>query len=454
MKSSIICVETARRACRCVLTAAFISLAALSAAAAVEYSYENDGKTYVAEVSVAETAISDEAIAVLNANEVTNFVVRGSARLVVDKSSTFTGDVHVTTAMRLSAVNALGIGPGKIYVKESNFAMSGGTIMKEVDFDCGTGWNNNTAIAGWGGYGTSTFEKAVTYSDGNLTVYPYTNSCVVFKGGIVGPGTVPVRQCGGGTVVFTNMPISLGSGYPLSFYEQNHFDTSGFASHFIFAVAGNSFQRYGHPTYRPAFHELKTTVDWAFDNANMAMHFGYDSKWDLCGTSQRIGYFDFTCTTGSPSTSGNRSVVTNSSEASAMLYVTQTANATPAAVFGGNLSVDFSGNKTTTIDYANTARGGITVNAGTLAFSANGSWANATNVTVNGSAKITIANAGALGKKTKVSLAANSSLEIASGLMVTVRSLTVGGVKMPDDDYTFGSGTLRVINPGLILSFR
>ena len=428
------------------LSVTFCAVAA-SAMATVSYTYENDGKTYVAEVTDAETAISDEAIAILNANEVTNFVVRGSARFLVNKGSTFTGDVHATTSMRLSAVNALGVGPGKIYVKESKFVMSGGTIVKEVDFDCGTGWNNNTTIAVWGGYGTSTFEKAVTYSDRNLTINPYTNSCVVFKGGIVGPGTVPVRDCGGGTVVFTNMPISLGSGYPLSFYEQHNFDTSGFASHFIFAVAGNSLKRYGHTTYRPVFHELKTTVDWAFDNANMVMHFGHDSKWDFCGTSQRIGYLDATCDSGNPP------VITNSLEAPAMLYVTQTANATPAAIFGGNLSVDFSGNKITTIDYANTAKGGITVNAGTLAFTENGSWANATNVTVKGSAKITVASAGALGRKANVNLASASSLNIAQDVTVQVRTLTVGGVQQRRGDYTFGSGTLHVSHPcGFILS--
>ena len=146
-----------------------------SAISEVTYSFENDGKTYVAEVTTAETAISDEAIAVLNANEVTNFVVRGSHRLLVDKSCTFTGDVHVTKSVRLAAEKALGVGPGRIYVKESHLVMSGGTVMKEVHFDCGTGWDNNTSIAGWGGYGTSTFEKAVTYSDRNLTIYPYSN---------------------------------------------------------------------------------------------------------------------------------------------------------------------------------------------------------------------------------------------------------------------------------------
>lgn len=56
--------------------------------ATVAYTYENDDKTYVATVTSAETAISQEAINVLDSNAITNFVVNGTARLVVDKSST------------------------------------------------------------------------------------------------------------------------------------------------------------------------------------------------------------------------------------------------------------------------------------------------------------------------------------------------------------------------------
>ena len=66
----------------------FISLSAAcfmagSAMATVSYTYENDDKTYVATVTSAETTISQEAINVLDSNAITNFVVRGTARLVV-----------------------------------------------------------------------------------------------------------------------------------------------------------------------------------------------------------------------------------------------------------------------------------------------------------------------------------------------------------------------------------
>ena len=70
-----------------------------------------------------------------------------------------------------------------------------------------------------------------------------------------------------------------------------------------------------------------------------------------------------------------------------------------------------------------------------------------------GVGKITIANPNALGRRANVNLASNSSLEIASGVTVNVKTLTVGGVLQHRGDYTFGSGTLRVSHPcGFILS--
>ena len=417
-----------------------------SAMAAVSYSYEDDGKTYVANVTSAETAISDEAITVLDANEITNFAVRGSAALHVNKGTSYAGDVRATTDLRLSAENSLGVGPGKIYVKEHFIHMTGAMVSKDVSFDCGTGWGNNTGVK-LSYRSTSAFKGKVTFTDRNFILCPYVDSRLVFEGGLEGSGGIQVREATGGTVVFTNMPLRLSNAYPISIQSVGSLEPNQFYYyHFIFAVAGNQLAQFMHSSYRFQKGELKTTVDWAFDNSSQIMYFANDCKWDLCGTSQRVGYLNFTCP------SGNASVITNSFAAPATLYVTQTANATPAAIFGGNLSVDFSGNKITTIDYANTAKGGITVNAGTLAFTENGSWANATNVTVKGSAKITIANANAFRGKADVNLAANSSLEIASGLTVNVRTLTIGGVQQPRGDYTFGSGTLHVSRPcGFIL---
>ena len=192
----------------------------------------------------------------------------------------------------------------------------------------------------------------------------------------------------------------------------------------------------------------------------MTVWWGNDARWDLYGTEQRVGQFDVSVATG------NASMVTNSSATPATLHMgmifTHGDDTIPPNIrFGGNLSVDFIGDiYKTIIDYPMTARGNLTVEGdgqygkSTLAFYENGSWANATNVTVKGTGKITIANPNALGRKANLSLASNSSLEIASGVTVTVRTLTVGGAQKPNGDYTFGSGTLRVFKPGVVLYLR
>ena len=425
-----------------------------SALAVATYTYENDNKTYVATVSeTGDFSISDEAIVVLNRNEVTNFVVNGTARLVVDKSSTFTGDVYAFAPLRLSAANSLGVGPGKIYVTTNKVTTSGGTIDKEVFFETLGLWGEQSGIGMWGGYGTATFKKKVTFSGGGLNFYPYVNSRVVFEGGLEGPGCLAFRECRGGTIVFTNTPINLTHTYPGSTKDVGVGDSTGFSRHFIFAVAGNTLARFSHPDYPFSLGELKTTVDWAFDNSTMYMHFGHDSRWDLCGTEQRVGQLDVKVTTGNPS------VVTNSSEKTATLRTGMMygpSSSAPNIRFGGNLSVVFEKNIwTTIIDHAMTATGDLVIegdggggaNAALLQFTENGSWANSTNVTVKGVGKIKIANPNALGRRANVNLASNSSLEIASGVTVNVKTLTVGGVQKPRGDYTFGSGTLHVSHP-------
>lgn len=436
--------------------AAFMPTAATATAT---YTYENNNKTYVATVTSAETEISSGAIDVLDANAITNFVVRGTARLHVDKGSSFIGDVSVNAPVRLSAANSLGVGPGQIYVTTNTVTMSGATVDKPVSFDTRALWGKQTGLAVWGaGEGETpyagVFKKKVTFNYGNLYIYPYVRSRLVFEGGLEGNGYLIFSSLRGGTIVFTNMPIKLTCNYPASAENDHVVDSSGFSRHIIFAVAGNSMKRFSKADAPFSLGELKTTVDWAFDDTSMYMYFGHDSKWDLCGTSQRVGNIQFVVKSGE-----NPSIITNSLAKSAVLYMTPEWTDSLNVALGGNLSVDFSvqpgKNPTTKIDRAMTASGDIVVNAGTLAFMSSGSWANATNVTVKGSSKITIASAGALGRKANVDLASNSSLTIASGVTVRVRTLTVGGVLQKRGDYTFGSGTLSVSHPcGLVLSFR
>ena len=435
-------------------------LSGTTATAAVSYTYENDNKTYVATVTSAETSISQEAINVLDSNAITNFVVRGTARLVVDKSSTFTGDVHALAPLRLSAANSLGVGPGKIYVTTNKLTTSGGTINKEVYFDTLGLWGQQSGIGVWGGYGTASFKKKVTFDGGGFNIYPYVNSRLVFEGGLEGSGCISFREMAGGTIIFTNTPIRLTHNWPASAPSVGTPDASGFSRHIIFAVAENSMIRFSHQDYPFSLGELKTTVDWAFNSSSMTMHFGHDSKWDLCGTEQRVGQFNVKVDTGNPS------IITNSSATLATLYMGMMYGPSSSVAnirFGGNLSVVFENNIwETKVNCPMTAKGDLIIkgngnggaNSAILNFMSDGSWANATNVVVEGVGKIKIANPNALGKKTNLSLASNASLEISSGVTVTVRTLTVGGVQKPNGNYTFGSGTLRVFKPGFVVSAR
>ena len=421
--------------------------------ATVAYTYENDDKTYVATVTSAEAAISQEAINVLDSNAITNFVVRGSARLHVDKGSTFTGDVQVNSPVRLSAANSLGVSPGRIHVTTNLLTMSGATVEKPVFFETLGAWGKNTGITVWGPY-TSTFKKKVEFNTGGLHIYPYSNSKLIFEGGLEGSGCITSREANGGTIIFTNTPIRLTHDYPGNTAAGvGTPDASGFSRHYIFAVAGNSMKRFAHPDYPFSLGELKTTVDWAFNSSSMTMHFGHDSKWDLCGTEQRVGQFNVKVDTGNPS------IITNSSATLATLYMGMMYGPSSSVAnirFGGNLSVIFEKNiYTTIIDHPMTATGDLTVlgngsggaTSAILQFTENGSWANSTNVTVMGVGKITIANPNALGRRANVNLASNSSLEIASGVTVTVKTLTIGGVQKPRGSYTFGDGTLFVTHP-------
>ncbi|MBR4651855.1 MAG: hypothetical protein IKO72_00710 [Kiritimatiellae bacterium] len=433
--------------------AAFLAMAGVARAAAT-YTYENDDKTYVATVTSDTTTISSEALAVLDANEVTNFVKRGSSTLVVDGgSTTYTGDVFVENGgIRLAAENALGVGPGTIYVApEKSLAFNGCTVAKKVYYDCGTTWQNKSGL--YGQAGTSTFKEKVTFSDKNLQIYSQLNSRLVFEGGFDGKGYAYIREATGGTIVFTNVAASFA--YPISQLSGTK-SGSTYCVHLVFAVAGNSIKAVGNNNAqgnRLIEAKVSTTVDWAFDDTGQGMNFGEGSLWDLCGTSQRVGHLDINRLNRS-SVEGPMSIITNSSpQNAAKLYVTQSKDASPQVVFAGNLSVDFSGNKTTTIDHAMTAAGDITVNAGTLAFTADGSWPNAVKLTIASGANVSITSGATFGDMTEISIIGSGGFSIAAGeggsvVTQTVGFLTVGGSAQERGCYAMGDGVLKVLYSG------
>lgn len=454
------------------LSVTFCAVAA-SAMATVSYTYENDGKTLVATVSDADTGLSTSAAdQAWFTDGLTNFVKRGTPSLNVweNVKNDFTGDIRIEQGHLLFYGNALGVNQaqGEIMIHFGNLVINGNnrtvSIAKDVAFGFGYGddWNGRT-IQVWNGYKGAISGK-VTTGNRNAKIVVYKGGTLALTGGIEDPvsggsGYLYLGAYNGSSMMFSEKPVVMAHGLYFeiqSYHVRDHDayrDSSGYFGHFTFAVPGNSFPTLGYDNdsssgnYRFRYHDIKTTVDWAFDRANMTVYLGEDAKWDLCGTSQRVGQFDVKLARG------GASVITNSSETAATLHLgmifTHKSDDPPDVRFGGNLSVVFENNiDTTPINHAMTACGSLVhAGQGTLAFTENGSWANATNVTVSGTGKITVANAGALGQRANVNLASASSLEIASDVTVQVRTLTVGGVQQRRGDYTFGGGTLSVTHP-------
>ena len=451
-------------------------LCGTSALATVAYTYENDDKTLVATVTDADTALTtSDADQAWFTTGLTNFVKRGAKALNVwgNVANSFTGDIRIEDNYLSFYANALGINraQGKIQIHNGALVHIGNnkhlTIARDIEYGCGGAWGGRS-IQVWSGH-TATISGKIMIGDRNAYVYVYEGGTLDFTGGIedtpgYDPGYFYIGAYSGSIVTFAEKPVKLARmfyfntpGYVAN--DPNKYrDATGYIGHYIFSVPSNTVSALGYANdstnARLRFYDVKTTVDWAFDKSNMTVWWGNDARWDLCGTEQRVGQFDVKFDTG------NASIVTNTSVTPATLHmgmIYDLSSSRPNIRFGGNLSVDFEGNiYDTYINYEMTAKGNLTVQGGTstLHFLENGSWANATNVTVKGTGKITIANPNALGRKANVNLASNSSLEIASGVTNTVRTLTVGGVQQPYGYYTFGSGTLHVSPNGFQMRVR
>ena len=457
------------------LAAAGCLLCCGSAMATVSYTYENDDKTLVATVTDADTALTNHAEdQAWFTSGLTNFVKRGTKSLNVweNVANSFAGDIRIEDGGNLSFyANSLGINraQGKVQIHKGALVHMGNkhlTIAKDIEYGCGGSWDGRT-VQVWSGK-TATISGKIYIGDRNAFVYVYEGGTLDFTGGIedtpgVDAGYFYIGAYSGSIVTFAEKPVKLSRMFYFSTpgYVANdpdkYRDATGYVGHYIFSAPSNTVGALGYANdstnARLRLYDVTTTVDWVFDKTNMTVWWGNDARWDLCGTEQRVGQFDVSVATG------NASMVTNSSATPATLHMgmifTHGDDTIPPNIrFGGNLSVDFIGDiYKTIIDYPMTARGNLTVEGdgqyreSTLAFYENGSWANATNVTVKGVGKITVANSGALGRSANVNLAAMSSLELASGVEMTVRTLTVGGVQQKAGRYTFGDGDLIVTHP-------
>lgn len=443
---------------KAIFSAAVWFMSVLALHAGVVYTYENDGRTYVATVTGEATSISDEAIAVLSGNEVDTFIKRGEKTLNVDKCCSFAGDVifeggsesrnYAYNDMYFMSGAVFGNGEGTIHVKERGLGVAGCEINKKIVFDCGTTWAQLTGLKAYSG--ESTLKRKVTFSDRNFNIYPYSGSRLTFKGGFEGAGYLLFQESGGGVVEFADEPVSLS--YPVTFWEAHRTSSGGYWVEIILSAPGNIFSAFGHNESQKRYFtscKLSTTVDWAFDNPAMKMHIGADSLWDLCGTSQRVGHLNAN-SLNYDSSQGTMTVITNSSTAAAAtLHLNQTADTVLQVVFGGDLSVDFGGTKTTTVAHEMTAVGELSVSGGKLVFGKDGRWP-ASKVSIADGASMEISSGSTFRRETELSLSGTGALAIAAGeggvvVTQTVEFLTVDGVAQERGFYQMGDGVLEVL---------
>ena len=389
----------------------------------------------------------------------------GSKDLYLNGDGDFAGSVSIDENAIIASCNDP-FGPGAsgsiLLFQGCQLVLAGATVNKPIAVDPEGGWGTKTGVAVWGDRAPSEIRGKVTATSGNVYTHIYSNGSnhgkLTFSGGIDFGDSYPYFNLSGGgdngtgfsTLVITNNPmVAKRELYTIPGGPNK----DGIAYKLVLAAAGNKLGSFGYVikggvNYHIRNCEIRTTVDWAFDDVAMPTYIDHDCTWDLCGTEQRIGFLD------SYNTGGRAAVLTNSSEDPATLHFTQTADGTFLGTFAGNLSIDMSGAKKLTIDTPQTSTGGITVSGGTLEFAGDGSWRKSTALTVTGSGKVTVAKSRTFGRKSAVTLAAVDSLQLAAGVDQWVSKLTVGGIEYAEGDYTFGDGTLHVGTPGVVILVR
>lgn len=162
--------------------------------------------------------------------------IAGGGRIDVSGGGDFAGSVNIQGgSVVLYGRDAFGSGEGTISVQERAVSLSGTTVAKDFFFDCGTTWSSKARIGVWAG--NSAIRGKVSFSDQNFTICPYMNSCVMFEGGVEGPGWPCLREGSGGRIVFTETPVSFRHG--LGAIGDGTPDAAGFAYYIDFSVADN-----------------------------------------------------------------------------------------------------------------------------------------------------------------------------------------------------------------------
>ena len=373
----------------------------------------------------------------------------GAGTYCIYSTNTFTGSISLTNGLTrvYSERGAFGAAEVGSRVTLNNklgarLTLYGTTIEKDFRIEKTSGENGQGGLT----FASSTrnvFAGKFT-ADSNWAPEPANGTSIVFEGG----GSIasyfrPDLTGSGTSMTFSGAPYSFGTGS--RFYGRTYY----------VSVSSNTIDQ----VYIRVNTTLNLQAPFAFKNSpnlTMANESGNNPSYIyISGCDQSFGNLainnpngGFIASTGRPAT----------------LAFAQTSDMTPRAdLFQGPISLSKGGSATVTIgSRMQTTGGNLSVTGGTLAFTANGSLASVTNVSVSGASSVmSVASRDNLPllKTASLSLSDGGKVEIAEGVSLRVASLTVDGEPVSAGVYTAatlsdavsGDGSLHVGKIGTCL---
>jgi autotransporter-associated beta strand protein len=372
--------------------------------------------------------------------------VSGAGTLRLDAPNGFHGGFAVSGGAAInvySTTNAFGpANDTAVTLTESKLYLRGTTIERPVSIN---GSNNQYYwFASYaGGDGTNRITGALTVS--NCTYWrPRVENVLVTENGV----TVhcDVIMTGGGTWIVRGKPwvhsntSSTVSALELTGNEKVHFQ-----------VAGNIIRR----LKMASSCQVHCEVDNPFSGTTTLFCGNANAVMNLHG--HEVSVSDFGSVAGGTVTSETPGTLVLSA---------QSGTITNSAVrFTGAAGFKMAGTGAVWFNRAMESAGSLAVSRGTFGFTANGSWANSTNVTVSGTGRLKVSKAKSFSKDAALSIADSGVVEIPEGVVLSVGRLSVDGETVTsgtfgsndstgDKRYAShfsGSGVLRVGKQGIML---
>ena len=373
---------------------------------------------------------------------------RPTSTLRLDAPNGFLGTFDASGSQVLVHSPTNAFGPSSdiaVTLANSRLALYGGTIERPIVL---SGANNKYYwFHSYGGEGvTNRITKALTQSSGTYwRPYVERDSVLVTEGGVT-------MQCdcilaGGGEWIIRGAPLKIS----VTSSSASAFELTG-GETIRFQVGGNVTRRLKMASscdvHCEADNTFSGTTSLFCSKAGATLH--------LHG--HEVAVTEFGALSGGTIASdepgvlklgAQNSVVTNS-----------------AVGFVGAAGFEMCGSGAVVFNRAIDSAGELRVTKGKLGFTENGSWRSCTNVTVSGTGRFAVAKARTISTAAKMAISGSGVVEIPSGVVLRVASLTVGGEPVASGTYgsadsaaskTYqshfaGAGALAVGRSGFILT--